>query len=88
MEGWGIAGLKCGAITFQVSLQCRGNDGVLTLGSLPQRDIAKGRVNSKVLTSSLPSGGGAYSRDLKAEPFLIGGEAVVTNDWCIMLTVL
>ena len=32
----GIAGLKCGAITFRVSPQCRGNDGVLTLGSLPQ----------------------------------------------------
>ena len=26
----GIAGLECGAITFQVSPQCRGNDGVLT----------------------------------------------------------
>ena len=35
-EGWGIAGLKCRAITFRVSSQCRGNDGVLTLGSLPQ----------------------------------------------------
>ena len=36
---WEIAGLKCGAITFRVSLQCRGNDGVLTLGSLPQGDF-------------------------------------------------
>ena len=36
--GWVIAGLKCWAITFQVSSQCRGNDRVLTLGSLPQGD--------------------------------------------------
>ena len=33
-EGWGIAGQKCGAITFRVSPQCRGNDRVLTLGFL------------------------------------------------------
>ena len=38
-EGWGIAGLKSGAITFRVSPQCRGYDGVLTLGSLPQGDF-------------------------------------------------
>ena len=29
--------------------------------------IAKGGAKSKVLTSSLPPGGGAYSRALKAE---------------------
>ena len=38
-EGWVIAGLKCGAITFQVSPQCRRNDEVLRLGSLPQGDF-------------------------------------------------
>ena len=42
--------------------QCRGNDRVLTLGSLPQ-----GRAKRKVFTSSLPPGGGAYSWALKAE---------------------
>ena len=35
-EGQGIAGLKCWAITFRLSSQSRGNDGVLTLGSLTQ----------------------------------------------------
>ena len=38
-EVLGIAGLKFGAITFQVSPQCRGNDRVLILGSLPQGDF-------------------------------------------------
>ena len=42
---------------------------------------------SKVLTSSLPHGGGVYSIALKDEkssspPFPVGGGAVVTNDWC------
>ena len=46
-EGWGIAGLKCGAITFRVSLQCRGNDRVLILGSLPKRDFVLLRVGQR-----------------------------------------
>ena len=54
-EGWGIAGLKCGAITCRVYPQCRGNDGVLVLGSLPQGDFLLLPVC------------GAYSRALKAE---------------------
>ena len=63
-----IARLKCRAISFQVSSQCRGNDGVLTLGSLPQGDILLRRAGQRaVLTSSLPPGGGVYSRALKAE---------------------
>ena len=37
--GWGIAGLKCKAIAFRVTSQCRGNDGVLTLGFLLQGDF-------------------------------------------------
>ena len=91
-EGWGIAGLKCRAITFQVSPQRRGNDRVLTLGFLPQGDFLLLRAGqSKVLTSSSPPGGGAYSRALKAEkslspPFPVGGGAVVTNDLCITCT--
>ena len=71
--------------------QCREKDGVLALGSLPQGDffIATSGAKSKVLTSSLPPGCGAYSRALKAEmsyspPFPVGGGAVVTNDWCII----
>ena len=49
-EGWEVNGLKCGAITFQLSLQCRGNDiRILTLGTF---SIAKGGAKSKVLTSS------------------------------------
>ena len=63
-EGWGIAGLKCGAITFQVSPQCRGNERVLTLESVSQGDFL---LRCKVWTSSLPLGVGAYSRALKAE---------------------
>ena len=43
----GIAVLKCGASTFQVSPQCRGNDGVLTLGSLPQGDFLLQRVGQR-----------------------------------------
>ena len=39
-EGWGIAWLKYGAVTFGLSLQCRGNEGVLTLGFLPKRSRA------------------------------------------------
>ena len=38
-EGWGIAGLKCWAIIFRVSSQCRGNDRALTIGFLPQGDF-------------------------------------------------
>ena len=50
--------------------------------------IAKGRANSKVLTSSLSPGDGFYSRELKAEksqslPLPVGWGAVGTNDWCI-----
>ena len=57
------------AITFRVSPQCRGNDGVSKLESLPQGDflLLKGGAKSKVLTSSLTPGDGAYSRALKAE---------------------
>ena len=48
----------------------------------------KDQAKSKVLTSSLPPGVGAYSKALKAEkssspPSPVGGGAVVTNDWCI-----
>ena len=43
-EGWGKAWLKCGAITFQVPPQCRGNDWVLTLGSLPKGNFLLRRV--------------------------------------------
>ena len=59
-EGWGIAGLKCRAISFRVSFQCQGNDGVLTLGSLPQGDFILRRVGqrAKFWTSSLPPGVG------------------------------
>ena len=46
-EGWGVAGLKGRAITFRVSSQCRGNDGVLTLGSLPQGDFLLQRVGER-----------------------------------------
>ena len=65
----GIARLKSRAITFRVSSQCRGNDGGFDIGILtPVRfSIAKGGAKSKVLTSSLPPGGGAHSRALKAE---------------------
>ena len=50
-----VAGLKCGAIAFQVSPRCRGNDGVLKSGRF---SFAKGVTKSKVLTSSLPPGVG------------------------------
>ena len=46
-EGWGIAGLKCGAIAFRVSLQCSGNDRDLRLGSLPQGDFLLLRVGQR-----------------------------------------
>ena len=46
-EGWGIAGLKCRAITFRVSSQCRGNDAVYTLGSLSQGDFLLQRAGQK-----------------------------------------
>ena len=48
-EGWGIAGLKCGAITSRVSPQCRGNDRVLTLGSLPKGDFLLLRVGQRAM---------------------------------------
>ena len=49
-----------------MSPQCRGNDGVLIL--TPGRfSVVKGGANSNGLTSSLPPGGGAYSKALKAE---------------------
>ena len=48
----------------------------------------KGGAKSKVLTSSLPPGGGAHSRALKLKshnpcPSPLSGGAVVTNDWCM-----
>ena len=68
-EEFGIAVLKCWAITFRVSPQCRGNEGGFDIKILPpgRFPIAKGGTKSKVLTSSLPPGGGAYSGTLKAE---------------------
>ena len=44
---------------------------------------------SRVVTISLSPQGRAYTRALKNEkslspPILVGGEAVDTNDWCIM----
>ena len=57
-EGWGIAGLKSGTITVQVTPQCRGNDGVLTLDPYPRELF---------YCEGLPPGGGAHSRALKAE---------------------
>ena len=44
----------------------------------------KGGTKSKVFSSSLHPGDGAHSRALKAENFLVGGGAVVTNDCCII----
>ena len=89
-EGWGVVGLKCKTITLRVSSQCRGNDGVLTLGSLPQRDFLLRRAGqrAKFLPPVCLLGGGAHSRALKAEkllspPFPVGGGAVLTNDWCM-----
>ena len=65
-----IAGFKSRVATFRVSPQSRGNEGGLTLGSLSQGPgrfcSVKGRSKSKVLTSSLPPGGGANGRALKA----------------------
>ena len=83
-EGWGIARLMCRAITFRVSSQCRENDRVLTLGSLPQEIFyCKGRGKEQSLTSSLPPGSGAHSRALKLKSHNPRpGGAVVTNDWC------
>ena len=46
-EGWRIAGLKCRAITFRVSSKCRGNDRVLTIGSLPQEDYLLQRAGQR-----------------------------------------
>ena len=45
-------------------MQCRFDIRILTSGRF---SIAKGGAKSKVLTFSLPPGGGAYSRALKAE---------------------
>ena len=44
----------------------------------------KGGAKSKVLTSSLPPGGGALEAE-KSPPFPLAGGAVVTNDWCTIL---
>ena len=50
--------------------------------------IAKGGAKIMVLTLTLSTGGGAYSRALITErseyPPFSGGMAVVINDWCIM----
>ena len=55
-EGYGIARLKCRVITFDIR--------ILTPGRF---SVTKGGAKSKVFTSILPPGGGAYSRALKAE---------------------
>ena len=61
-------GLKSRAVTFRVSLQSRGNEGGFDIRILtPGRFCSvKGRAKSKVLTSSLPPGGGANCRAMKA----------------------
>ena len=46
-EGWGMAGLECGAITLKVFPECRGNDRVLTLGSLAQGDFLLQRAGQR-----------------------------------------
>ena len=63
-----IAGLKSRAVTFRVSPQSRGNEGGFDIRNLtPGRFCSvKGRAKSKVLTSSLPPGGGANGMALKA----------------------
>ena len=67
-EGWGVAGLKCRAITFRVSSQCRGNDRALTLGSLTQGDFLLPRAGQRAIFDlQFASGGGAHGRALKAE---------------------
>ena len=62
-EGWGIAGLKYGAITFRVSPKCRGNDRVMTLGSLPQGDflLLRAGQGAKFRTPVRPLGVGVWS---------------------------
>ena len=59
----GIAGLKYGAISLLMSRQCRGNNGVLILRSLPKGDfsIVEGRAKSMVLPSSLSLGVGSIA---------------------------
>ena len=54
-----------GQLLFECHHSVVGNDGVLP--SAGRFSIAKGGAKSKVLTSSLPPVGGAYSRALKAE---------------------
>ena len=67
-KGEVTARLNCRAITSSVPAvqgKLRGFDiRILTPGRF---FIAKGRTKRKVLTSSLPSGGGAFNRALKAD---------------------
>ena len=68
-EYCGMAGLKCWYITFGLSPQCTGNNGVLTLIRILTHgrfSTVKDRTKSKVLTKFDP-GRGAYSRTRKGE---------------------
>ena len=63
---------------------------LLPAGKCWGSSFAKVRAKGIVLMSILSLGDGAYSRKLKTEkslsrPFPVGGGAVVTNDWYIIL---
>ena len=60
--------LKCGQLLLSVPA-VQGNDRVFDLRILSRErfPIVKSTAKSKVLTTSLSPGGGAYSRALKAE---------------------
>ena len=70
-EGWGIAMLKCRAITFHFSsvhsVQGKRLGFDIRILKPGRFSIAKSWAKSKGLTSSLPPGGGAHSRAMKAE---------------------
>ena len=72
-----------------MSPQCRGNDGVLTLGSLiPGRfSIANGRAKSKVLTSSLPPGARARSGAMKMKSHYPRPYPYVGEQWLQMTSI-
>ena len=92
----GDSGDKVGEIMYILivpEMQSKSNDRVLTLGSLPKGDflLRRGRQKSKVLTSSLSPGGGAYSNALKAEkscpcPSPRWWGSLVTYDGCLRPT--
>ena len=67
-DGWGIAGLMCGAVTFRVPLQCRVNAGLVILCKYTPLEFTI--IKSRAMTLSRSPQCRAFSRAMMDEKSL------------------